>query len=55
MVTRAFVFAAIGSVIPGGFILREAGGEFYHVGNRGRQINAGPAGVCSKIRSLTGL
>jgi myo-inositol-1(or 4)-monophosphatase len=42
-------------IAAGQIIVREAGGEFSYLGERGRQIVAGPAALCSQIRALIGL
>ena len=39
----------------GQVIVREAGGEFHYVGKKGKQIVAGPAVLCNKIRKLISL
>ncbi|MHC4477256.1 MAG: inositol monophosphatase family protein [Planctomycetota bacterium] len=42
-------------IAAGQVIVREAGGEFFFLGKEGRQIVAGPAALCSKIRDVLGI
>ena len=42
-------------IAAGEIIVREAGGEFQYVGKESKQIIAGPAALCNKIKGVIGL